>query len=92
MFVNEKVFIRKVKKIFLKLIGFYQLAISPLLPPACRFHPCCSDYGKEAIEIHGALKGGLLTLWRLLRCQPFAKSGFDPVPEKQQIKFSKSEL
>lgn len=68
------------KKVFLMLIRIYQIAISPLLPPACRFYPCCSEYGKEAIEKHGALRGGMLTAWRLMRCQPLAKSGFDPVP------------
>ena len=48
--------------------------------PTCKFTPTCSEYGIEAIEKFGALKGGLLTLWRILRCNPFSKGGYDPVP------------
>jgi putative membrane protein insertion efficiency factor len=58
----------------------YQLLVSPLLPPACRFLPSCSDYAIEAIERHGALRGGALALWRLARCHPWGGSGYDPVP------------
>jgi hypothetical protein len=61
-------------------IRFYKRFISPLLPPACRFHPTCSVYAMEALQKHGALRGLRLTLWRLLRCQPFHPGGFDPVP------------
>jgi hypothetical protein len=61
-------------------IRFYKRFISPLLPPACRFHPSCSVYALEALQKHGALRGLRLTLWRLLRCQPFHPGGFDPVP------------
>ena len=69
------------KKIFLALIRFYQKNISPLTPPSCRFRPTCSAYAYEAIQKYGAFKGGLLTLWRLLRCNPFNKSNpYDPVP------------
>ena len=69
------------KKIFLSLIRFYQRHISPNTPPSCRFIPTCSQYAYEAIQKYGALKGGLLTLWRLLRCNPFNKSDpYDPVP------------
>ncbi len=64
----------------LGLIRFYQRRISPARPPACRFFPSCSQYGYEAIEKHGLLKGGLLTLWRLARCHPFHPGGYDPVP------------
>ncbi len=64
----------------LSLIRFYQRRISPARPPACRFFPSCSQYGYEAIEKHGLLKGGLLTLWRLARCHPFHPGGYDPVP------------
>jgi putative membrane protein insertion efficiency factor len=53
--------------------------ISPLLPPACRFVPTCSEYGAEAVRRYGVLKGGLMTAWRVLRCQPFSRGGFDPV-------------
>ena len=69
------------KKIFLALIRFYQHNISPLTPPSCRFRPTCSAYAYEAIQKYGAFKGGLLALWRLLRCNPFNKSNpYDPVP------------
>jgi len=69
-----------VKAAALSLIRFYQRRISPARPPACRFFPSCSQYGYEAIEKHGLLKGGLLTLWRLARCHPFHPGGYDPVP------------
>ena len=69
------------KKVFLSLIRFYQRHISPCTPPSCRFLPTCSNYAKEAIEKYGALKGGWLTLKRLLRCNPFYKGDYyDPVP------------
>jgi putative membrane protein insertion efficiency factor len=61
-------------------IRFYKRFLSPLLPPACRFHPTCSVYALEALQKHGALRGVRLTLWRLLRCQPFHPGGVDPVP------------
>jgi putative membrane protein insertion efficiency factor len=64
----------------LLLIRGYQRFISPLLPPSCRFYPTCSQYSYEAIEKYGLLKGGALTLWRLCRCHPFCRGGFDPVP------------
>lgn len=62
------------------LIKFYQGALSPLLSPSCRFTPSCSEYGKQAIEKYGALKGGWLTLKRLARCNPWGGHGYDPVP------------
>lgn len=61
-------------------IRFYKRFISPLLPPACRFHPSCSSYALQALHKHGALRGVRLIVWRLLRCQPFHPGGFDPVP------------
>ena len=61
-------------------IRLYKRLLSPLLPPACRFHPTCSVYALQALEKHGALRGLRLTLWRLLRCQPFHPGGLDPVP------------
>jgi putative membrane protein insertion efficiency factor len=64
------------------LIRAYQLAISPLLPPSCRFHPSCSAYGLESMKVHGALKGTALTGWRLVRCNPWNDGGIDPVPAK----------
>jgi putative membrane protein insertion efficiency factor len=61
-------------------IRLYKRWLSPLLPPACRFHPSCSVYALEALQKHGALRGLRLIVWRLLRCQPFHPGGFDPVP------------
>ena len=66
--------------IFLMIIRFYRAAISPLTPPSCRYSPTCSRYALEAIERYGALKGGWLTLRRILRCHPFGGKGYDPVP------------
>jgi uncharacterized protein len=63
------------------LVRLYQLLISPLLLPSCRFLPSCSDYAIEAIERHGALPGLGLALWRLARCNPWGGSGYDPVPD-----------
>ena len=68
------------KKIFTLLIGFYQKVISPLTPPSCRFQPTCSAYAIEAIETHGALRGGWLAVRRIARCHPWGGHGFDPVP------------
>lgn len=64
------------------LIG-YKRFVSPLLPSACRFHPTCSEYMREAVEVHGALRGVWLGLKRLARCQPFCKGGLDPVPRAE---------
>lgn len=61
-------------------INFYRRKVSPSLPPACRFTPTCSQYALEAIEKHGAFKGGWLAFWRILRCNPLCKGGYDPVP------------
>ncbi|ATD64384.1 membrane protein insertion efficiency factor YidD [Neisseria weixii] len=67
-------------KMMLLLIRFYQYAISPLIPPRCRFTPTCSQYAVEAVQKHGALKGGWLAFKRIARCHPFGGSGRDPVP------------
>ncbi len=63
----------------LLMLRFYKLVISPGLPPACRYHPSCSEYAYEAIEKYGIIKGGGMASWRLLRCNPFSKGGWDPV-------------
>ncbi len=68
------------KRPALAIIRWYQGSDSPTRPPACRFQPTCSHYGYEAIERYGLLRGGFLTLWRILRCHPFNPGGYDPVP------------
>ena len=70
------------KKILIALIKFYRAAISPYTRAHCKYIPTSSQYGLEAIERFGALKGSVLTIWRILRCNPFSKGGYDPVPEK----------
>ena len=66
--------------LMLALIAFYRTCISPLLPPACRYTPTCSQYAKEAIIKYGPFKGGWLAFRRILRCNPWGGSGYDPVP------------
>ena len=68
------------KRVLLALVRFYRRAISPLRPPSCRYTPTCSQYALEAIEKYGALKGGWMAFRRILRCNPFHKGGYDPVP------------
>jgi putative membrane protein insertion efficiency factor len=68
---------RHVLRFFIRI---YQLTLSPMFGPRCRFYPSCSQYGMEAIDKHGALRGSWLTLKRIGRCHPFHKGGFDPVP------------
>jgi putative membrane protein insertion efficiency factor len=69
------------RKIFLIPIFIYQKAISPFLPPSCRYVPTCSQYAVEAVMKHGIFRGGWLAFRRILRCHPWGGSGFDPVPE-----------
>ena len=68
------------KKILIKMIRFYQKYLSPLKRGKCPYYPTCSAYGLEAIQKYGALKGSLLAIWRILRCNPFSHGGYDPVP------------
>lgn len=65
---------------FIWLVRFYQVAISPLKPPTCRFSPTCSTYTIEALRKYGLLKGGALALKRIMRCHPWGGKGYDPVP------------
>ena len=65
---------------FILLVRFYQVCISPLKPPCCRFTPTCSQYALQALRKHGPVKGLYLTVWRVLRCNPWGGSGYDPVP------------
>ncbi|MFZ0762165.1 MAG: membrane protein insertion efficiency factor YidD [Candidatus Sulfotelmatobacter sp.] len=67
------------KFVTLQLLRAYKWAISPLLPPACRFVPTCSEYAMEAVERYGAWRGGWMGLTRVLRCHPFGRAGYDPV-------------
>lgn len=70
------------KRILLALIRFYQKYISPMKRGGtCKYIPTCSEYARQAIEKHGALKGSVLAVWRILRCNPFSAGGIDPVPE-----------
>ncbi len=70
------------RDILIKPIKFYQKYISPLKPPSCRFTPTCSNYAIEAIERFGFFRGLILSIWRVLRCNPYSKGGEDPVPTK----------
>lgn len=72
-------------KILTLPIVFYRLIISPLFPPSCRFYPSCSEYARDALETHGAVKGIWLTIRRLSRCHPWGSSGIDPVPQKHPL-------
>jgi len=75
-----------VKRILIWLVKFYRRNISPCRPPCCNYIPTCSQYALEAVEVHGAVKGGLLALWRVLRCHPFHREKgylYDPVPPKK---------
>ena len=69
------------KHLLKSLILFYRRAISPYKKPTCKYIPTCSTYALQAIDRFGALRGGLLAAWRLLRCNPFARAGYDPVPD-----------
>ena len=70
------------KKLFIAGIRFYRKYLSPLKGTKCPYIPTCSQYGLEAIEKHGAFKGSIHTIWRILLCNPFSKGGVDPVPEE----------
>lgn len=70
------------QKLFIGIIRFYQIVISPLKPPTCRFYPTCSSYGLEAVRRFGALKGGWLAAKRIAKCHPLHPGGIDPVPDE----------
>jgi len=74
---------RMARKLAVAPILFYQYCISPLFPACCRFRPTCSAYAREAVLTHGLLKGGLLAAYRILRCHPWCKGGYDPVPSRK---------
>ena len=74
------------RNLMIACIRFYQKYLSPMKKTStCRFLPTCSEYAVEAIQRHGALRGGALAIWRILRCNPFGKYGFDPVPETFEL-------
>ncbi|MFH1982779.1 MAG: membrane protein insertion efficiency factor YidD [Pseudomonadota bacterium] len=68
------------KQLLLVLIRVYQIVLSPVLGPACRFYPSCSEYGHQAVKKFGAVKGSALAVKRICRCHPFSSGGFDPIP------------
>ncbi len=70
----------------LSLLRAYKAALSPLLPPACRYVPTCSDYAMEAVDRYGVFRGGLMAMWRVLRCHPFVRGGYDPVVKVPAVK------
>jgi putative membrane protein insertion efficiency factor len=72
------------KTLLIYLIKGYRIGISPLFPPSCRFQPTCSQYALEAVERFGAVKGGWLSIKRILRCHPLHPVGYDPVPPKER--------
>lgn len=73
------------KKILIAGIKLYQKYLSPVKGFKCPYYPCCSQYGLDSIRIHGSVVGGIMAFWRLLRCNPFSKGGYDPVPEKLSL-------
>ena len=79
------------KKILELLIKFYRRFISPLKPPCCKYYPTCSSYALTAVKKHGAVKGSILAIWRILRCSPWSLGGVDHVPEKFHLYTLKGE-
>lgn len=77
------------KRLLIGAIRIYRKTLSPFIGQQCRFEPTCSHYGEEAIAKHGALRGTILTVWRILRCGPWSKGGYDPVPETFLVKHEK---
>lgn len=71
------------KTAVLAALRFYKAAVSPMLPPACRYTPTCSEYAMEAVERHGVVRGGWLATKRLLSCHPWSRGGYDPVPDRR---------
>lgn len=70
------------------LLRVYKRWVSPVFPPSCRYIPTCSEYAMEAVDRFGTLRGGLMTAWRLLRCHPFVKGGYDPVVNECDMNFA----
>ncbi len=72
------------------LIKFYRAFLSPLFGPSCKYYPTCSSYALEAFQVHNLFYASFLTVWRVLRCNPFSKGGYDPVPPGKQQIYSKT--
>lgn len=79
------------KKLIIRLIRFYQKNISANTKANCKYYPTCSNYAVEAVTVHGVFKGTALSLWRILRCNPFSKGGYDPVPRKKNKRVKRRE-
>ena len=74
------------KKLLIHMIKLYQRYISPMKSTKCPYYPSCSAYGLEAVEKYGAVKGGMMAAWRICRCNPLSKGGYDPVPDDNKNK------
>lgn len=74
------------KYVLLGIVKLYRLTLSKILPPCCRYRPSCSEYAMTAIRRFGAVRGGYLMLWRLFRCNPYGRGGYDPVPDKFMLR------
>ncbi len=70
------------KRVLLAMLRFYKAQISPALPPACRYTPTCSEYAIEAVDRHGAWRGTVMAIRRVISCNPFTRGGYDPVPHR----------
>ena len=77
---------QRASKVVLYLLRGYKWALSPMLSPACRYLPTCSDYAMEAVDRYGVLRGGMMAAWRVLRCHPFVEGGYDPVMKSEALK------
>jgi len=78
------------KTFVVHLLRGYKWAISPMFSPACRYLPTCSEYAIEAVDRYGVMRGSLMAIWRVLRCHPFAKGGYDPVAKQRSSKAAAS--
>jgi uncharacterized protein len=78
---------QRARNFVLSLLRGYKWALSPLMGPACRYVPSCSDYAMEAVDRYGVMRGSLMAIWRVLRCHPFVRGGYDPVVKSPVVKF-----
>jgi putative membrane protein insertion efficiency factor len=74
----------------IRLVRLYQKLLRPILPPACRYYPSCSDYALQALQLHGPLRGSALAVGRICRCHPYHEGGFDPVPAAPDLQAQQS--